>query len=343
MISGAIEEVRKLAESLKVPVATTMSGKGIIEETHALSVGVAGSMGRPIANEILCEADLVVFIGTKAGQVATLGWDLPKPDVPTIHIDIDPEEVGRNFRSLPLVADARLAITALLAALEKSRGQKNWQTKEISRRVRQWYKEAVDRQQKAGEPLKPQAVMDVVNHFATEKDLCVCDASLASGWAAVYFYVVKPGYRYLAPRGLAGLGWGAPAAIGAALATDRTQRVLLFAGDGGFAYSVQELEVMSRLQLPVVALLFNNDTLGWVKHIQRKRFKDVYISTDFRHVDFSAVARGFGARGYAVRTTKDLHAALERESSPEGPSVIDIITDQWETPVLRSSSMAGEP
>jgi acetolactate synthase-1/2/3 large subunit len=342
IISGAFEGVQKLAERLNAPVATTISGKGIIEETNALSIGVAGSMGRPIANEILSESDLVIFIGTKAGQVATLGWDLPKSDVPTIHIDVDPEEVGRNFRSLPLIADAHLAIIALLAEIEKTQGQKTWQAKEISKRVRDWYENAVNKKQEEGEPLKPQIVMDIVNHFVTEDDLCVCDASLASGWAALYYCVVKAGYKYLAPRGLAGLGWGAPAAIGSALATGKSHRVLLFAGDGGFAYSVQELEVMSRLQLPVIAVIFNNDTLGWIKHIQRNRFKNGYISTDFRHVDFSTVAQGFGARGYVVHTTTDLHAALERERFPEGPAVIDVNTDQWETPVLRSSSMTGE-
>lgn len=111
--------------------------------------------------------------------------------------------------------------------------------------------------------------------------------------------------------------------------------MLLFAGDGGFAYSVQELEVMARLKLPVVAIVFNNDSLGWVKHTQQKRFKDGHISTDFQHVDFSVVARGFGARDYTVQTTDELTAALEQERCPEGPAVIDVMTDQWETPVLQ--------
>jgi len=118
--------------------------------------------------------------------------------------------------------------------------------------------------------------------------------------------------------------------------------VLLFAGDGGFAYSVQELEVMARLSLPIVTIVFNNDTLGWIKHVEKKRLPDGFISTDFHHVDFSVVARGFGARGYSVRTLDELDAALGSERAPTGPALIDVATDQWATPVLRFSSGGGE-
>lgn len=343
LISRAFEEIRALAEYLDSPVTTTITGKGILEETHPLVFGVTGSMGNPIANKVIEKADLVVFIGTKTGQLATFGYDFPRPGVPTIHIDIDPEEIGRNFPdSVPLVADARLAVAALLESLGDDRPQTAWQQEDLPRRLKEWYKETLDKPQGKGEPLKPQAIMDVVNRFAAEEDLAVCDASLASGWAAVYYQMAKSGRRYLAPRGLAGLGWGAPAAIGSALATDGKHRILLFAGDGGFAYSVQELEVMARLELPVVAIVFNNDTLGWIKHVQRSRFKDGFISTDFRHVDFATVARGFGARGYTVRTVDELATALDKEQFPQGPAVIDVVTDQWETPVLRFASTGGK-
>jgi acetolactate synthase-1/2/3 large subunit len=342
LISGAFEEIRRLAEYLGAPVATTISGKGILEDTHPLSVGVAGSMGRPIANEIINEADLIIFIGTKTGQLATLGWDLPKPDIPTIHIDIDPEEIGRNFpNSLPLVADARLGIATLFEALQQEHIEVVWRKEDISRRVKGWYKEAVSKPQNENEPLKPQVVMDMVNRFVTEEDLVVSDASLASGWAAAYLHLMKPGRRFLAPRGMAGIGWGVPATIGAALAKGGKQRVLLFVGDGGFAYSVQELEVMARLKLPVVTIVFNNSSLAWVKHVQQKRFKEGYISTDFHQVDFSMVARGFGVHGYTVRTVDEFASSLEKEQNPKGPAVIDIVTDVWETPVLRFSSIGG--
>ena len=91
---------------------------------------------------------------------------------------------------------------------------------------------------------------------------------------------------------------------------------------------------MNRMNLPVVTVLFNNDTLGWIKHNQRDFFQEKYISTDFAHVDFAMVAKGFGARSYTVNTIDELNEALAQEKSPQGPAVIEVISDQWETPVL---------
>ena len=337
LISGAFDEIRRLAEHLNAPVATTISGKGILEETHPLAIGVAGSMGNPMTNEIIDEADLVLFIGTKTGQIATKSWSLPKAEVSTIHLDVDPQEIDRNFvNSLPLVADARVGIRSLLDALGDEQPKTQWDCLHLSKRLHDWYVQALDKLQPSGEHLKPQAIMGVVNRFVAEDDLLVCDASLASGWVAVYCQLGgKPGRRYVAPRGLAGLGWGAAAAIGAALATEGKKRILHFAGDGGFAYSVQELEVMARLDLPVVNIIFNNDVLGWIKHVEISKFTEQgFISTDFKHVDFATVAVGFGARGHSVGNLEELASALDEEQVPEGPAVIDIASDQWETPVL---------
>lgn len=345
LLSGATDEVQALAEYLNAPVATTITGKGVIAETHPLAIGVAGSMGRTIANEILQEADLIIMIGTKAGQVATLGYEIPGPGVRSVHIDIDPEEIGRNFPdSQPVVGDALLAVTALTQALKDMKvGPKEWDRDQISNRVQSWYDAAIDKPQLGTEPLKPQLVMHVINQQSDPDDVVVCDASLASGWAANYYILSRSGRHFCAPRGLAGLGWGAPAAIGAALGLQvhhRPGRVILFAGDGGFAYSVQELEVMARLKLPVTTILFNNSTLAWIKHVEKVRFGDRYISSDFSLVDFATVSKGFGVPAESVKTVADLQRALEVARNTEGPIVIDIITDQWETPVVKFSSGA---
>ena len=90
---------------------------------------------------------------------------------------------------------------------------------------------------------------------------------------------------------------------------------------------------MARFKLPVVSVIFNNDTLGWIKHVQKNNYDENYISTDYAHIDFATVARGFGARGYTVTTLDELREALAKESFPDGPAVIEIISDQWESPV----------
>ena len=335
-ISGAYAQVKHLAELLQIPVVTTLSGKGIMEETHALAFGVTGSFGNPTANKIVMEADLVFFIGCKVGQLTTLNYRVPKKTVPVIHLDADPEEIGRNFiHSVPLLGDARLGLESLIHAMGSKKCDIEWDFAACKENHQQWYKENTEATPKPETRLKPQAIMGAVNKTLTEKDLIVCDASLCSGWAASYLELTTAGRRFLAPRGLAGLGWGAPAAIGAAMAAKDQGRVICFAGDGGFSYSVQELEVMKRFNLPVVNIVLNNDVLGWIKHVQRDFYQEAYISTDFSHVDFATVAKGFGVRSYEAKTMDELNVALKAEEKPDGPVLIDVTSDQWESPILK--------
>ena len=334
-ISGCYQQVKQLAEQLQAAVVTTISGKGIIEESHPQAFGVTGTFGNPTARDIMKEADLVFFIGSKIGQLTTFNYRCPAQDTTVIHLDTDAEEIGRNYaNSIALVGDASLGLDAVLAELTGRKGTADWDLESYKQKHEQWYLEATDDQHEPNQPLRPQAVMKAINQNLTNEDLVVCDASLSSGWAAAYLQLNSAGRRFVAPRGLAGLGWGAPASVGAALSPKQQGRVLHFAGDGGFGYSVQELEVMKRLDLPVLSIIFNNSSLGWIKHVQKNYFQENYISTDFTQVDFAMVAKGFGARSYTARRIEDMQEFLTLEESPKGPAVIEVISDQWETAVL---------
>ncbi len=334
-ISGCGRQVRDLAEHLQTPIITTISGKGIIEETHPLSLGVTGTFGSPVARTALQDADLVFFIGSKAGQLTTFNYRLPARNIPIIHLDSDPEEIGRNFAgSVPLVGDAALGLDAIIAALGDLKPDSQWDPASYKQKREQWFQETTETHLGSDGRLRPQAVMAAVSKVLTDDDLVVCDASLCSGWAASLLQFSSAGRRFMAPRGLAGLGWGAPAAVGAALATRKQTRIFQFSGDGGFGYSVQELEVMKRLELPVVCVVLNNDTLGWIKHVQRDHYAEKYISTDFSHIDYKTVAKGFGARSYTANTIDELQQYLEQESSPKGPALIEVISDPWESPIV---------
>jgi acetolactate synthase-1/2/3 large subunit len=332
-ISGCYGQVRDLVERTGAALVTSISGKGIVEETHPQVFGVTGTFGNPVARDMGKEADVVLFVGCKAGQLTTFNYRSPSREQTVIHLDPDPEEIGRNYPdSVPLLGDATLGLDALLAELGDGSASSNWDFASYKTMHEQWYADQTD-PANAKTPLRPQPVMGVVNEFLTDEDLVVCDASLASGWAAAYLNFEKAGRRCIAPRGLAGLGWGSPATIGASLAREKANRVLQFAGDGGFGYSLQEMEVMNRFKLPIVTMIFNNDTLGWIKHVQQNYYDQNYVSTDFSHVDFATVAKGFGARSYTATNLDEVRAALEQETKPDGPAVIDIISDQWETPV----------
>ncbi len=334
-ISGCYDQVRTLAERLGAAVTTSISGKGIIAETHPQVLGVTGTFGNPIARDAVKQADVVFFVGCKVGQLTTFNYRCPTRDTTIVHLDADPEEIGRNYPdSIPLLGDAALGLDAVLVALGAGSASGTWDFADLKGQHQQWYVRQTTAEHAADGPLRPQPVMDVVNANLTDDDLVVCDASLASGWVAAYLSFERAGRRVIAPRGLAGLGWGTPAAVGAALAREKATRIIQFAGDGGFGYSLQELEVIKRLGLPVVTFVFNNDTLGWIKHVQKNYYAENYVSTDFAHIDFATVARGFGARGYTATSLDEVRTALKAETVPDGPAVIDVISDQWETPVL---------
>ena len=346
--SGAHDELRELAESLGAPVVTTMSGQGILADHHRLSLGVCGSMGNPVANRALADADIVVYVGCKAGQAATLNYTTPAAGTAVIQIDIDPEEVGRNHpQTLALVGDARQALAALLAELGSGqRPATEWDIAARREELAAWISarcEAAFASPEAG--LRPQWITAAVAAHSSEDDAYVSDASLVAGWTANYLPVKRAGQHALAPRGLAGIGWGAPAAVGTAVARRELGlpgRTVLFCGDGAFTYSVGELEVMRRLNLPVTAVILNNRTLGWIKHIQEFALSD-YLSVDFCDIDFSLVAKGFGIPSWRVTAPAELDEALRTAGSQRGPALIEVVTDPIETPVLSIAEHRAAP
>lgn len=340
--SGAGGDVLRLAEQLRAVVATTVNGKGLISETHPLAVGVAGSFGMPHVNRFLGEADCVLFIGTKAGQGATLNWTLPRPEASVIHIDIDGDELGRNFpQTLGLQADAKLGTQAILDALREAPAS-TWDLGQIRELTAAWWRCPVAYgHDEEPDAVKPQDIVRSLREMMSDEDLLVTDASLASGWGAAHWLARRAGRTFLAPRGLAGLGWGLPAAIGAALALGdrgRPQRVVCLAGDGGWAYSQSEVETCARLELPVIAVVLNNSVLAWTKHSTQNRYpEDKPISQDFSDADFAAAARALGAVAYRVDTLADFREALRRAHVHDIGRlvIIDAITSKDQTPVLK--------
>jgi acetolactate synthase-1/2/3 large subunit len=344
-LSGAHAEVLALAERLQVPVVTTITGKGIVPETHRLAVGIVGSFGVPVANDVLGTADCVLAIGTKIGQAATVGYDLPASSALVIHLDIDAEEIGRNSRNfLPLEGDAKLGVQALLAAAVETAAS-TWNLPDLAARVEAWwaaeagYKTPLD-----GDKAKPQEVVRALAGQIGEDDHVVTDASLSSGWAGTRWRQSAHGRRLLAPRGVAPLGWGLPAAVGTAFALKdigSAGRTICLAGDGGWGYSLGEIETLTRFRMPVVSVVLNNSVLGWNKHVAMRRYPDAWVSQDFAEVDYAASAAALGASATRVNSVEEFEIALEKALSVEDrPSVVEVITSEFETPVIKAMSGA---
>ena len=333
LMAGAADVAAATAEAYGAAVATTMGGKGCIDERHPLSVGVLGSMGTAAARTAAQQADLLVFVGSKAGSVGTVSWTLPRPGQAVAQIDVDPSELGRDFPvDAYALADARLALEALTAAAPDDAHERSEWAATIRDLVAQWREQRTSESASDEAPIHPQRVLGELRQHAPDDSIIVSDASLASGWLGAYFEQPGAGRRMLFPRGLAGLGWALPAAIGASLAAP-DNRVIALVGDGAFAYAVGELSVLVQRKLPVTVLMLNNSSYGWIRWYRRISFGRGWEDDDFEPTDFSAVAAAYGIASTRVEKPGDLADAFTRSLTTDGPSFMEVLTSVWDTPV----------
>jgi acetolactate synthase I/II/III large subunit len=335
LLSRAFEEVQGAAERFALPVASTVSGKGIIGEYHHLSIGVLGGQyGEPGANSVVEEADLIFLVGFKSSQQSTYAWKLPRPDQKVIHLDIDPYEIGKAFKTeVGLVGDAAAGLAELLAAsgsseLLATRG--DWLKRAAE--LRNAWRDTSAREVVPRTPILPQYLMGELERLMHPTDILVSDASFSIGWIASWFHVQRAGRVCLFPRGSATLGFGLPAAIGASLAA-RDRRTFCVAGDGGIAYALGELGTCRKYQLPIVLIVLNNSCLGYSKWVE-KLGQQNYENVDYEPTDFAQIAQGFGCHGVRVETPDQFGDAVAEAVKTEGTTLIDTVVDQWATPEL---------
>lgn len=333
--AGAFAEVAAIAEVLGAPVMSTWTGKGIIPDGHPLALGVAGNTGRPGLETVLGQADVVLMIGAKSGQNSSFQWTLPHPGQKLVHVDVDPLETGRVFRTdVSLVGDARAVIRQLLDAVTsgQARSTQQWaiscreQVEDVCRSLQQAANSSEI-------PILPQRVVAEIGKAAGDDDMLVCDASFASGWGSIHFPIKTAGRRCIFPRGMAGLGFGLPAAIGASVAEDK-RNIFLLAGDGGFAYSVQELAVAVRHALPVKSVVINNGAYGWIRHTYRSRYGSALEQDTTPVIDYASVAQGFGCPSRRITDPAQLGEAMQEAAAAKGPFLLEVMTSAEESPIM---------
>lgn len=335
-IAGAGKALLDLAETLRVPVATTFSGKGVFPENHPLACGVVGNMGTTCARVFLEEADVVFLIGFKSAQNSTFNWTLPRKGTKVIHLDVDPTEIGKVFKTdLMMVGDAKAGLELMLEVAKEGEKALPHSREVWLRRLDELKKEWLSLRQKeeetAGSPVKPQRVFAELRRVCGADDFIVCDASFVSGWGAMYFDASSPNIIF--PRGSAGLGYALPASIGVRLAR-KEGNVVCVAGDGGYSYSLPELATLKQHGLKVVSVVLNNSCYAWIKYWQRIFFDENYCSVDLAEVNFAEIAKGFGLLGIRVNSSEELREALESAFSSNISAVVDVKTEVWETPIF---------
>jgi acetolactate synthase I/II/III large subunit len=341
--SGASAALAALIEAAHLPVFTTNMGKGAVDETHPLAGGVQGALNGPASlarqtKALLDAADVVLLIGTRTNQNGTDNWKIFKQDAHFIHIDIDPMEIGRTYEALRLQGDARETLEALTAALA---------AQDLTRRVAArpalearlkaaWAAFEARRAplaQSAASPIRPERVMTELQALLTPETVVVADASYSSMWVVGQLRNATPGARFLTPRGLAGLGWGMPMGLGAAIARPGAPVVALV-GDGGFAHNWAELETAVRHAIPLVTIVLNNGILGFQKDAETVKFGRYTSACHFSEVDHTAVARAVGMAATRVSDPDDLQAVLRAALAAGVPHLIEVITDPGAHPAL---------
>lgn len=334
IISQASVEVIELAEMLHLPVATTIMGKGLIPDSHPLSIGVMGSYtggkyGRgAIANRIVSMADMAFIMGSRTDQIPYSDWSLPKKETQIIHLDIDPEEIGRNFKTrLAMVGDVKETLRELLTycAQTKVKPGNEWQVDEIEIQKKAWRSLNEPLFNSIDVPIRPERVLKELSSHLDEKSIIVTDASYVSSWAASHIDNLIGGDNFIFPRAMAGLGWGLPAAMGACLGQPG-KTVFCLTGDGAFGYVMNELETAARYNIKVITLVFNNGVLGFQKHYEELIFGK---STECQLLDinYAQVAVALGCKGERVNSPEEINNALERALAAETSYVLDIVID----------------
>lgn len=328
-LSRAYDSLQRFAETLGIPVAHTLSGKGAIPCIDPLSVGVFGRYSRT-ANDLIGLSDCLVVVGSKLGEIATRRYELLPPDVPVIQMDIDAEEIGRTSHiDLGIWCDAESGLTDLLEELASDassiRARHADLLSEVHERRLRWQQDATPRLESSVQPITMARLVTELNRVLPPDAVLIADGGFAAHWSGLLYDTKKAGRTFVADRGLASIGYGLPAAIGVALA-EPDGPVVALTGDGGFNMSIGELETALRLALGITVVVVNNAASGYVKALQHTMFAGRYESADLHELNYASIANAYGCNGIRVEDPAELGAALTAAiASKIVPTVIDVV------------------
>lgn len=325
LLSGATEELYKLATTCQIPVTNTLLGLGSFPGEHQLSLGMLGMHGTVYANYATNEADVILALGIRFDDRIA---GVPKefcPQATIVHVDIDPAEIEKNkLIDVPIVGDLKHVLNEMNHELTPQTHE-DW-----LERIREWREEYPIRvRPHEGESLLPQKVIQEIDNIVKGNAIVVTDVGQHQMWASQFITYSKPN-TIITSGGAGTMGFGLPAAIGAQVAQPDT-KVVLITGDGGLQMNSQELLLLKAYNIPVKVVIINNGFLGMVRQWQelfnnhRYSFVDLSISPDFE-----VLAQAYGVRGVTLSTIEDLRSQLRDLILSDEPVVINCIVEKEE-------------
>jgi tartronate-semialdehyde synthase len=329
LLSGAAERFVEFAEHMSLPVITTYMATGGIAADHPLHVGHIGvQVGSPFGNRFFLGSDLVLGIGCRFGDRHTGRLDVYTKGRRFIHVNIEPDHIGRIVPTeIGIVADAGLALDALLAEARRRTGPVP--PSERVARIPADRAAMARRTDYDQTPIKPQRVYQEMNEFFGPDAVFTTGCGLTQIWSGQFQSVSRP-YTYLASGGAGTLGYDLPAAIGAKIARPEST-VVAVVGDGGVAFTIQELAMACQHKVPVIVVVVNNGYLSLIRQNQRYAYEYEYavdLTYDGQGIDFVRLAESFGAYGERVERPEDIRGAFQRAVDSGKPAIVDILVER---------------
>ena len=328
IISNACCELKTLANTINAPVMTSLLGKGAFDETDDLALGMLGMHGRKVSNDYINESDLLIAIGVRFSDRTTGRLDSFVPDTKVIHIDIDPAEIGKNVDvDLPIVGDAKNVLSSLNKVLKDYKVPS--EVNDWTNMIKQKNKDLKPRVSYDDVPLKPQTVIKEISDVLTPESILTTDVGQNQMWAAHFFDTQKP-RKFISSGGLGTMGFGFPAAIGAKVACP-DDPVVSINGDGGFLMVCQELATVREYDIPVIAVVLENRTLGMVYQWQSLLYNERHSQTLLGNSpDFVKLAESFGVNGVRITQPGETKEALSSAIKDNEPILLNVVIDSEE-------------
>ncbi|MDM0078171.1 thiamine pyrophosphate-binding protein [Variovorax sp. J2P1-59] len=335
LLADAAEELRRLAEHLSLPVAHSLMGKGALPDDHPLVLGMTGFWGTQFVNDKCLGADWVIGLGTSFREADCSSWEpeftFSFPPSKLIHIDIDPNEIGRNFPvDIGVVTDLKEALVVLNRVARRlyPEGRKNEAlVKEIAQHHVDFVKGNEKLVQNDAYPMQPERILATVRRVLPRDAIITTDVGWNKNGVGQQFPVYTPG-SILTPGGFATMGFGAPAALGAKLACP-DKVVVALVGDGGFGQNPAMLATAVESDIAVVWVVMNNNAFGTIAGLEKAHF-DTTFGTVFTKdgkpysPDFAAIARAYGAEGVKIKSAAEFETVLQQAVAAGKPFVIDV-------------------
>ena len=329
--SGCSKELLTFAEKLSIPIATSLNGKDLLNSNHPLSCGVVGTYSRESANLSVKEADLVIFIGSETGSMTTHFWAVPTTKVRVIQIDIEPENLGRNYNlEVAIHGDAKVILERMttLADLKNFPERTEWLSR-ITKLRSDWYYKYQPLMESDAKPIRPERLCREISNAAPKNAVFVVDTGHAGMWMGGMFDLTHSEQTYI--RSAGHLGWAFPASLGAKCALPN-KPVICFTGDAGFWYHIAEIEVAVRWNINTIVIVNNNSggnqsKRGFDRAYGGEQTEEGRQLWTFNNINFAAIAENIGAVGIRVENAKEIKPAIEKAIELNNPVIIDVVTD----------------